>query len=441
MNITKFIENIDNGGFGIVDQVLCDDMKIYARKTFSMNIPHDANLKKNALQRFKREATFQSSFSHKNIVPILFSDLENENPYYIMPLAEMVLKKIKLTNKDEIIRMLLDVMAGLEEMHNKSYYHRDLKPGNILRFVNDNGDYYYSIGDFGLLSIDQTNITDLTPVSMFKGSDYYTAPEIVESMARASVQSDIFSIGCLIHDYFGKGSRIPCQPILEDGAMGKLISICTQKKPIRRFKSISYLREALISISSIDLEMKSEEGNKLLNLVNAEGLLTYENWENIIDFLCNEKNEEEDINSLYKSINIKRITELINLDLYLADSYGILFSEWVRDRTFIFDFCDIIGRRLEIFIENCNMNTKSLCIISMLYMSTSHNRFFVEKLCYKWLSNQNDTELAERLAIEIMSEGKNICLVINHLEYSISVRRENFNPIILSTLNKQCKRE
>ncbi|KOS05111.1 hypothetical protein AM493_02955 [Flavobacterium akiainvivens] len=248
MKVVKIIKNIDNGGFGNVDKVKCEDGNLYARKTFTMNIPHDESLKENALQRFRREATYQESFNHKNIVPILFKDLDCENPYYIMPLAENALKKINLSDKEEINLMLLDVMSGLEEMHKKSYYHRDLKPGNILRFKDQNEDFYYAIGDFGLLSIDQTNITELTPVSMIKGSDYYTAPEIVASLSRASIQSDIFSLGCLIHDYYGKSNRIPCQQINEDGAIGKIIASCTYKKSSRRFKSIEFVREALLSI-------------------------------------------------------------------------------------------------------------------------------------------------------------------------------------------------
>lgn len=440
MIIKEIIENIDNGGFGIVDKILCEDGKFYARKTFSMNIPHDRNLKKNALDRFKREAIYQTSFKHRNIVPILFKDLDAENPYYIMPLAEKVLKNLPLKEKDDILNMLLDVMSGLEEMHNKSYYHRDLKPGNILRFKDEKGQFFYAIGDFGLLSINQTNITELTPISMIKGSDYYTAPEIVASLSRASIQSDIFSLGCLIHDYFGKSSRIPCQPIIEEGILGKIMGNCTHKKTNRRFKSIEFLREALISISYDDIEIKSEEGTKLVTLVDSDQTITLDNWERIIDFVSNDKNDSEDIGTLFRKVNLKRINELIKLDLSLADSLGISFSEWVRESNFNFEYCDIVGKRLDLFIENCSLNTKTPCIISLLFLGTSHNRFYVEKLCYKWLNKTIQDTLAERLSIELMSEDKTICYKINHLEVSIRVNRENFHPKVLESINKLCKR-
>ena len=437
MIVTRVLSSIDSGGFGNVDEVLCDDGKIYAMKTFSMNIPHDGRLKANALLRFKREALYQENFKHRNIVPIIFKDLSGDSPYYIMPKAVNALKKINLTEKSEIHRMLLDVMSGLEEMHNKSYYHRDLKPGNILMFEDEDGPYY-AIGDFGLLSIDQTNITDLTPVSMQKGSDYYTAPEIVANLKRASIQSDIFSLGCLLHDYYGKSSRIPCQPILEDGLIGKIILNCTHKKVNRRFNSIKYLREAIISINYDNLEIKSEEGQRLVELIEMTEILSIDDWEMIIEFVENEKNSSEDISTIFKMINLTRFAELNKLDEYFKNAYGALFADWVRESSFLFDFCDIIGQRLEFFIKNCSVNIQSQCIMALLLLGTSHNRFYVEGLSHKWMNKSISDELAEILAIELMVEGRGVCYKISHLERSIGVSRNSFHPKILKVITEIC---
>lgn len=437
MEVKEIIERIDSGGFGNVDRVLCDDGNEYAMKTFSMNIPHDDALKQNAISRFKREALFQATFKHKNIVPILFKDLTGDVPYYIMPLALKALKNEKLADKNEIHLMLLDVMSGLEEMHNKSVYHRDLKPGNILKFE-DNGEYYYAIGDFGLLSIDQTNITDLTPVSMQKGSDYYTAPEIVANLKRASIQSDIFSLGCLIHDYYGKSSRIPCQPIIEEGSLGKIMLNCTHKNIRRRFNSVQYLRETLISINYDNVETKSEEGERIVKLIESKELLSNDDWIQVIEFVENDKNSSDDISTIFKMINLQNISTLSKLDEHSLNSYGALFADWVRDRSFLFSSCDIIGERLNFFIKNCPINIKSQCIMSLLFLGTSHNRFYVERLCLNWLYNDIDDDLAEILAIELMTEGSEVCYNIRHLERSINITRNNFHPKILDVIKDIC---
>jgi len=103
------------------------------------------------------------------------------------------------TLNGNFLEALMDILAGLEEMHSTGLYHRDLKPSNVPRFEGGgarNGDYY-AIGDFGLMSIAVTNITTITQTGMAKGSDFYTAPEITQDLKFASPQSDIYSVGLL----------------------------------------------------------------------------------------------------------------------------------------------------------------------------------------------------------------------------------------------------
>ncbi|KOS05110.1 hypothetical protein AM493_02950 [Flavobacterium akiainvivens] len=73
-------------------------------------------------------------------------------------------------------------------------------------------------------------------------------------------------------------------------------------------------------------------------------------------------------------------------------------------------------------------------------MGASHNRFYVEKLFYKWATT-NDEELAERLSLEMMSEGKEICYKISHIEYSINVNRKDFHKKINNAIGKLCKKK
>ncbi len=106
-----------------------------------------------------------------------------------MPVAETTLLDEMLAEdkieENEFFQCFYDIMAGLEEIHSLGIYHRDLKPGNVLKFAG-----YYSIGDFGLMSLKQTGISTLTTAGMRKSSDFYTAPEITVDLRRACAQSD-----------------------------------------------------------------------------------------------------------------------------------------------------------------------------------------------------------------------------------------------------------
>ncbi len=39
----------------------------------------------------------------------------------------------------EFMECIMDIIAGLEELHSMRIYHRDLKPANVLRFKDEKG--------------------------------------------------------------------------------------------------------------------------------------------------------------------------------------------------------------------------------------------------------------------------------------------------------------
>jgi eukaryotic-like serine/threonine-protein kinase len=155
MNLT-FIEQLGSGGFGTVDRVRDDQGREYARKTFSINQPMDQSLVPNVRKRFVREAKLQSGIKHRNVVSILHTSLSGDNPWYLMPVAESTLSKDIAQHKTlggDYKLAIADIIAALEDMHSMQMYHRDLKPQNVLRFLNDGGNKaYYAVSDFGFAS-------------------------------------------------------------------------------------------------------------------------------------------------------------------------------------------------------------------------------------------------------------------------------------------------
>jgi serine/threonine protein kinase len=154
MKIVKVIGNINRGGFGIIDEVECDDGNLYARKTFSPSdiFKSDKALCDRLKVRFIREVKTQKILPIDYFIPILFDDLVSANPYFIMPLADDV-----YTNEIEECKSesrnpegLSDILNALEFLHDKGLVHRDLKPQNILKH---NG--AWKLADFGLITQDK----------------------------------------------------------------------------------------------------------------------------------------------------------------------------------------------------------------------------------------------------------------------------------------------
>ena len=246
----KTIKRIGQGGFGNVDHVVLDDGTECARKEFSQNQHLSPQLLQNVMKRFAKEVKVQSAIEHPNIVPVLQSNLKTTPHSYLMPLADGSLDD-DLSNDRTLggtfVSALSNIVAGLEELHSMEIFHRDLKPQNVLRFTRDEKPVY-AISDFGLISTKESNLSKLTKSGMGKGSDFYTAPEIASDLRKASSQSDVYSLGCILHDMVGKEDRVPFREIKESGEYGPVLSGCTKDDPNKRFASARAVLDAILTI-------------------------------------------------------------------------------------------------------------------------------------------------------------------------------------------------
>lgn len=95
MKIVEVIREITSGGFGLIEEVRCDNGEHYARKTFSpsSNNAIDERIYNESKNRFIREVKTQKILAqkcvdHQFIMPIIYEDLDADKPFYLMPLAE-----------------------------------------------------------------------------------------------------------------------------------------------------------------------------------------------------------------------------------------------------------------------------------------------------------------------------------------------------------------
>ncbi|PJY97000.1 serine/threonine-protein kinase [Pseudomonas donghuensis] len=435
------IRQIGRGGFGNVDLVQDTEGNQYARKTFSINQGADfpLELTDNVKRRFVREAQVQAALNHKNIMPVLSSNLTDNPPSFLMPLASASLYQDIQYDRSlngNAMQAIMDILAGLEELHSIDITHRDLKPQNVLRISSTEGDRYV-ISDFGLISVKDTQLSVLTQTGMRMGSDYYTAPEIVGDLRMASAQSDIYSVGCILHDLFGEGTRIPCFEIKESGPFSDIMLCCTRREPSRRFGSVADLREAIIAHGQINVTATEPQVADFITLLSSEQEIDLATWERIINKI-EDNYPSQDVKNLLQVISLNRINDLIARDQYKSARLGIMYAQWVGGGTFDFSSCDGIANRLQAFMAVPDLTCQADVLVALLLMGTSHNRWYVERKFAALCNSQMEDGLARRLALELRVLGRQACAAITHLEDSIHTSRNNFHPTIVTTLNQVC---
>jgi hypothetical protein len=151
-----------------------------------------------AVGRFHREGRLASIIAHPRCVFVLAADEEAGRPYIVMELmpgrtlADLVREQGPLP-PEQAVRLILDVIEGLQEAHRLQVIHRDVKPSNC--FLEPDG--RVKIGDFGL---SKSLVADahLTQAGSFLGTPHFASPEQHKG-EDIDLRSDVYSVAATLY--------------------------------------------------------------------------------------------------------------------------------------------------------------------------------------------------------------------------------------------------
>lgn len=199
----KLINYIGGGHFGEV--WLAEDVSLSSECALKLLPKNDTTIDERLL-----EAKIGNRLQHSNVVNIKYADVINQGPSPVVAIAMpfyskgSVLSQLNsgnFLNTKTTIKCLIDVLRGLEYLHENGYYHCDIKPNNIL--VGDNHEYILS--DYGITCY-SPNKEAVHPRQCYLP---HTSPETIENDVY-DVRTDIYQLGLTAFRLLNGISEIRC---------------------------------------------------------------------------------------------------------------------------------------------------------------------------------------------------------------------------------------
>lgn len=208
--------------------------------------------------QFLRELRFLLSLQHPNIVTCQSLEHTATGRYLVMDYCEGGTLRTLMTedsrlNLSQSLKLVMDVLSGLDHAHSRGIVHCDIKPENILLHVHRAG-WSARISDFGIARL----LQEVVQREGDTGSPAYMAPE--RFYGQYSAASDLYSIGILLFEliagyrpFSGTPAELrsahlnaPLQlPASIPSPWQTIIAQALQKLPARRFRSAGEMLRAM----------------------------------------------------------------------------------------------------------------------------------------------------------------------------------------------------
>lgn len=159
---------------------------------------------KEAFARLDREIRLMKNLPPSSNIVVFFEGLISTDFQTAILVSEFVdgpsLKELVETRnsglpEEVVVSITQQLCSGVKHLHGHRILHRDIKPSNI--FISSSG--RVKLGDFGLvISALYEEEEDITSTGVFVGTLLYLSPEIISRPKKATIQSDLYSLGVTI---------------------------------------------------------------------------------------------------------------------------------------------------------------------------------------------------------------------------------------------------
>jgi serine/threonine protein kinase len=222
--------------------------------------------------RFLREARAAARLRHSNVASVLHLGRTGSSYFYAMEFVEgeTLENLIERSGRLEVklaLEIAAQAAAGLAAVQEQNLVHRDIKPGNIMVRLKDDGSVTAKIIDLGLAkAVTEPSLqTAISTPGGFVGTPEFASPEQFAGLA-LDTRSDLYSLGVTLWEmltgrtpfrgtpgelmYRHQHTPLPLEQLQDvPQPLVVLLEVLLEKDPGRRFQNPGELLKAIPTIT------------------------------------------------------------------------------------------------------------------------------------------------------------------------------------------------
>ncbi|XP_002714219.2 serine/threonine-protein kinase MAK isoform X3 [Oryctolagus cuniculus] len=146
-----------------------------------------------------REVKSLKKLNHANVIKLKEVIRENDHLYFIFEymkenLYQLMKERNKLFPESVIRNIMYQILQGLAFIHKHGFFHRDMKPENLLCM----GPELVKIADFGLAR----ELRSQPPYTDYVSTRWYRAPEVLLRSSVYSSPIDVWAVGSIMAELY-----------------------------------------------------------------------------------------------------------------------------------------------------------------------------------------------------------------------------------------------
>ena len=185
-----------------------------------------------AVKRFQRESRKMMALDHENVLKVFNHGFDSKSGqhFYTMELIRDLKTPEEIISKfptRAIIEIILQAASGLQYIHRHGSIHRDVKPDNLLTFL-EKRRVRTKVSDLGIAK--NIGLSTLTLEGFGIGTPLYASPEQISEGGKVDDKTDIYGLGASL--YFFMTGRAPFSEVRGwDNLIAKKIAKIPPKSP------------------------------------------------------------------------------------------------------------------------------------------------------------------------------------------------------------------